>query len=360
MKPQKRFPITVLTIIAASMAAMFVTLARPDFLVFLQFNPQTPSFRTAVSSLFVHQNLLHLLGNMMFLAAVGPAVESAAGSFRFALVYFIGGLLGVFGFWIFHSTGTLVGASACVSSCVAYYSVRYHDVRVPLAPKVSLPIGNVIGIWILLQVAGAFIGIGEYGAVSATAYWSHLSGFAGGLILSFVFRAPVEAHSEKVADHNLHAGELSTGASLAVAELNLKSDPNNVEALTQKASAQRTMGDREGEIQTIHEAIDITYGEDLGHFVERLRQLNALSTLGSLELLKRSHQVREEQFDCSVEMLKVVAYDRDDGQRPEALLELAAVCRDIREDEFRRATTTLTELFPLHPATDVARSRGYL
>jgi len=60
-----------------------------DVLQALQFSPHTALIRpwTFVSYMFVHANLLHLLGNMLMLFVFGTAVESRMGSRNFLMYY---------------------------------------------------------------------------------------------------------------------------------------------------------------------------------------------------------------------------------------------------------------------------------
>src|SRR5208282_863903 len=81
----------------------------------------------------------------------------------------------------------LIGASGCIAGCAAYYSVRYVGLKVAIAPKFSLSVAAVTGIWVVLQVIGAFVRFGEPGGVS---FASHLGGFAAGIVMGLLFRAP--------------------------------------------------------------------------------------------------------------------------------------------------------------------------
>ena len=77
---------------------------------------------TLVAALFVHGNVLHLFGNMLFLFVFGSTLEEAVGSTRYLMVFFSGGMLSFILSLPFmpHETGML-GASAAiftVAGCV--------------------------------------------------------------------------------------------------------------------------------------------------------------------------------------------------------------------------------------------------
>jgi membrane associated rhomboid family serine protease len=72
-------PVVTLLLIAGNILAAFALLFNPELAFAFGFRPDHPSLAGAISCLFLHSNVVHLLGNMVFLAAVGVAVELAAG-----------------------------------------------------------------------------------------------------------------------------------------------------------------------------------------------------------------------------------------------------------------------------------------
>ena len=67
-----------------------------------------------LTSGFLHFNLWHIAFNMYALYILGNMLEPAIGSFRFALIYFVGLLAGSFGALIVTPDSFTVGASAAV------------------------------------------------------------------------------------------------------------------------------------------------------------------------------------------------------------------------------------------------------
>src|SRR5205085_12566604 len=80
------------------------------------------------------------------------------------------------------------GASGAVAGCAGYYSLRYLQLKIPFAPRISSTVMVVTLVWLALQVVGAFIQIGQ--GPAQVSFWSHIGGFLMGLIISVVFRAP--------------------------------------------------------------------------------------------------------------------------------------------------------------------------
>ena len=50
-------------------------------------------WNTLLTSMFLHGGWMHIIGNMVFLWAFGPAVEEAMGSFKFLVFYLCGRFL---------------------------------------------------------------------------------------------------------------------------------------------------------------------------------------------------------------------------------------------------------------------------
>jgi membrane associated rhomboid family serine protease len=68
-----------------------------------------------IGAAFLHIGLLHLLGNMLSLAVVGPALERLFGAWRFLAVYLAGALGGSVAVYLFGSPyGAVAGASGAI------------------------------------------------------------------------------------------------------------------------------------------------------------------------------------------------------------------------------------------------------
>jgi len=341
-------------LIAINLLAAFAAILNPYLVDEWAFKGPSLLDWTLLSSLFVHANWMHLAGNMVFLAAVGPAVEFAAGAGRFAIVYLSGGVAGVLAHRVLAtSDAPLVGASGCIAACVGYYTVRYVWLQVAVAPNVSVPVVAISAVWVGLQALGAFIQIG--GQVGGIAYWSHLGGIAVGVLLSLVFRAPSLANLQLGHEALDRMNRRGPYAAIAAADLHLKSHPNDVRALMQKAEAYRALGDKREEIDTLVRLFDLQEPTALGEAIFRLRDLNALSCVTSLRRAQTADRLKSACPDLAKILLESIANgDPEDPQRPEAMLGLATL-----ENGDRWAARLVAE-YPLHPAVEVARSRGYI
>jgi hypothetical protein len=312
--------------------------------------------------LFLHQNAFHLLGNMVFVASVGAAVEIAAGSGRFSIVYFCGGLFGVVAHWVitrkFEEPPILIGASGAVAACIAYYSVRYIHLRVPIAPKFPVSVAAVTGVWALLQVVGAVVRIGDTG--SSISFWAHIGGLVGGLLLSVVFQAPKLAELELSHGVLREMNQRGPAAVLAAAERHIASHPDDVRGLRERVDALAMMGDCEEEGLALVKLLDSVPESEQGDIVTRLSQIGCLKMLPSLRRTLLAERLKVADTPVAKMLLLSVIQSQDDPQRPDALLALVGIEREKDPDAGRHRLDELLAQYPMHPATEVAKARGWL
>src|SRR5206468_2806510 len=162
-------------------------------------NPLVPPWLTVFTSMFLHANILHLGGNMLYLWIFGNNIEDVMGHGRFILFYLLCGVAAVFGhaFTAPDSTVPMIGASGAISGVLGAYLLLFPRARVLvliplgfLTRVMPVPAIVVLGFWIVMQIInGAFSWGGLGGGV---AWFAHIGGFAVGLALIKVFqRRPV-------------------------------------------------------------------------------------------------------------------------------------------------------------------------
>lgn len=140
---------------------------------------------TLFTGMFLHANLSHLIGNMLFLLAFGPNVEAALGGLRFPLFYFFWGLV-AFGAQIFVnpiSSIPVLGASGAIGGVLGCYFLLFPGNRVTIIvpPFFFLPFAVaawvLLGIWFVWQVLLPQPGV---------ANWAHAGGFLAGMVTVLV------------------------------------------------------------------------------------------------------------------------------------------------------------------------------
>lgn len=149
-------------------------------------------WQTMLTSMFLHGGWLHLIGNLWFLWVFGNNVEDAMGHFRFAVFYILCGFAAAMAQVVVDpaSPVPMVGASGAISGVMGAYAILYPRVRIwtlvvllVLVFRVPVPAWVMLGYWFLLQLLGT--GVGSVGGV---AFWAHVGGFIGGVLLIFPFR----------------------------------------------------------------------------------------------------------------------------------------------------------------------------
>jgi len=145
---------------------------------------------TIVTAMFMHAGWLHILGNMVFLWAFGPAIEDAMGRFRYLAFYLVGGVVAMLA-QVAGSPGSTVpclGASGAIAAVMGAFIVIYPRdrirtfvwilifIRVTYIPAVVL-----IGVWFLLQLLSV---VGSVATVESggVAYLAHVGGFLFGVV----------------------------------------------------------------------------------------------------------------------------------------------------------------------------------
>lgn len=149
------------------------------------FRSDQPTLLTAFSSQFLHGDVSHLLGNMLVLVLIGPAVEGLVGSAAFLAIYLLGGLAGA-GMWLFATNGSgLIGASGAIAAVMGAFSVLLRWRRIPFFyfivvyfDIVRAPALLALPIWLLNEaVQLLWLGGGR------VAYEAHIGGLlTGGLL----------------------------------------------------------------------------------------------------------------------------------------------------------------------------------
>lgn len=161
-------------------------------MVFSGHVPLAVGFAPLLTSMFLHANILHLAGNMLFLWIFGDNVEDFLGHVPYLFFYLFCGIGAGLAHTLTNLSSSLptVGASGAISGVMGAYMVLYPRSRVltlVLVFLVPIPAVIILGWWFLLQFLG---GIGSVGARTAggVAWWAHIGGFLMGALLIAIVR----------------------------------------------------------------------------------------------------------------------------------------------------------------------------
>jgi membrane associated rhomboid family serine protease len=150
-----------------------------------------PERLTLLTYMFLHGNILHLLGNMVFLWVFGDNVEDAMGHWRFLLFYLLCGVFAglAHAFMRQGSDVPMIGASGAVAGVIAAYLMLHPNVRVWILAFFRIPLrvsaGFALMVWITLQIVSVIFDEG-----GGTAWWAHIGGLIAGAILILFMRKP--------------------------------------------------------------------------------------------------------------------------------------------------------------------------
>lgn len=361
MSENKSLPIATLLLIAANIAAAFLLFIDPTLIDTYGFSSAEPNAIASITCLFLHANVIHLLGNMVFLAAAGPATEPAFGSLKFFGVYLASGLAGVAAHWAFSggSNVPLIGASGAVAGCVALGAVRFNRTKVALAPSLSVPLLLVVALWLILQVLGATVKLTS--DPGGTSYWAHIGGALAGLLLALAYKAPKEAHrieSHKVIDAMSSRGPAAT---LAAAEKHLAAHPGDPKALLEKAEALAKLGEKPQAAAAFLDALSKAPESAVVAILERANEAACFDHLPSMKRAQLAVKLKSTHADLSVKLLESVVHGpKEDTQRPDAMLSLAELRKESDPEQSQSLLKELLEKYPLHPAAEIVRARGLL
>lgn len=135
---------------------------------------------TIVTALFLHADILHLAGNMIFLYAFGNVLEKELGAGKTYLAFFVGGVLAfLLGVFFYDPSVYMIGASAAIFTLTA---VVLLVKPLKFSFLFFMPLGLVAVIYIIYNVLAV-----QSGMEGNIAYISHVIGFAIGIPLGIVW-----------------------------------------------------------------------------------------------------------------------------------------------------------------------------
>src|SRR5438034_7636576 len=149
---------------------------------------------TFLSSMFLHGDILHLLGNMWFLYLFGFAVEGRLKTIKFLVLYFASGVTGGL-LQLVTSAGShtpMIGASGAIMGVVGAALYMFPYGKVDFVFGWGLVYWRVVT-WHMYWVAIYYIGfdiVMVFLGPGPVAHFAHIGGAAGGILMCFLFRAP--------------------------------------------------------------------------------------------------------------------------------------------------------------------------
>ncbi len=196
-------PVVTVSIIVINVLVFFLELTGGD--AFVQTWSVIPAdivagrhWITILTSMFMHGGWMHIIGNMVFLWAFGPAIEDAMGPLRYLAFYLLGGVVATLAQIAAASSSTIpsLGASGAIAAVMGAFLITYpHDrIRTLLflgwfIQVAVLPASLLIGIWFVIQLfsqVGSVVTT-QSGQSGGVAYMAHIGGLIFGFITARLF-----------------------------------------------------------------------------------------------------------------------------------------------------------------------------
>jgi membrane associated rhomboid family serine protease len=160
-----------------------------------------------LTSMFLHVNLIHLVGNLIYLWIFGNNIEDRFGRVGFLLFYLGGGVAAAVAQIAIDPTSRIpmVGASGAISAVLGAYLVLFPSARILslvflgfFYQLIEVPALIVLGFWFLLQLVDGIGSLGLAGAEGGVAFFAHIGGFVAGVIVAVVIRAAAGARGRRL------------------------------------------------------------------------------------------------------------------------------------------------------------------
>lgn len=148
-----------------------------------------PVYFNFLSSMFMHGDVMHILGNMMFLFIFGDNLENLLGHIRYAVFYLVCGVAAAAAQILMgpDSIIPMLGASGAISGVLGGYLLLFPNKPVKAIIfnfLTTVPAYVALGVWIAYQLIIGYLTPSGGGGV---AYAAHIGGFIAGLLLIKVF-----------------------------------------------------------------------------------------------------------------------------------------------------------------------------
>lgn len=148
-----------------------------------------PVYFNFLSSMFMHGDIMHIFGNMLFLFIFGDNLENLLGHIRFAAFYIVCGIAAALAQIAMDPSSTIpmLGASGAISGVLGGYLLLFpqRQVRALIFNFLTtVPAFVALGLWIGYQLLLGFLTPSGQGGV---AYAAHIGGFIAGVVLIKLF-----------------------------------------------------------------------------------------------------------------------------------------------------------------------------
>ncbi len=184
------------------------------------FTPSTPSLSAAFVSMFLHGDIGHLFGNMLFLVLFAAALERHWGARYLLPIYLLGGLCSNLLYWLVDMSNGVpgIGASGAISALMGAYVATYGLRRIEFFYSIGLLFGSfhapaliVFPIWLGWELLQNLLSDNNVN------YMAHAGGLIGGVLVTWAvirLRGPVSLDAAATAPRRGESPVAAVPASL--------------------------------------------------------------------------------------------------------------------------------------------------
>jgi hypothetical protein len=163
------------------------------------------TFLTLLTSMFLHGDLFHILGNLWFLWIFGDNIEDHLGHFSYLIFYLLCGVAAALTDIAIAPLSPVptIGASGAIAGVMGAYILLYPRARVQTLVVLIvfftfwwIPAWVFLGYWFVIQfLATTMVASNVHHQTGGVAFAAHVGGFVAGLILIKLF--PVRTRMQR-------------------------------------------------------------------------------------------------------------------------------------------------------------------
>jgi membrane associated rhomboid family serine protease len=161
----------------------------------LMLQPDAPEVYQFFTSMFLHANFAHLLGNMVFLWTFGGAINDRFGHAGYLAFYLAGGVLAGVGYQLLGGASPVLGASGAISAVTGAYLVLFPRTRVTMIvffffiSFIEVSSLYLLAFQVILNLLMSVMPAVTGRFAGGVAYTAHASGYVFGIGISVILLA---------------------------------------------------------------------------------------------------------------------------------------------------------------------------
>ncbi len=320
---------------------------------------------------FLHNDVNHLIINMIFLFMFGFIIELAIGRSAYLFVFLVSGISSAITLVILNpdSAHWVVGASGAVAGLVGFYTLLYGKRKIRFFYSVIVYFGYVTApALILLPVWLVYEFINQYFFQNQVSNISHIGGLATGALLGLIYkRYPKLIHQQEIHDNSkqLHYQKNLQFALDNIAQLNFNSahkvlhelllnQPNDIQVIKQLYNLEKIHPDTDQYHVFAHQliklAIESNGQEKLIHSIyqeySNIAKPSAKFTpdlLYNLATIFANHHYLDDAVKICHYLLK---HDNNTNKQPELLLSVInGLKKENKQEQYEQLKNLLFENF---------------